>query len=83
MFHPAINGYPTLFRAGDDEGGEEDGRHPILFTALPVQVGSLAATSPTWPLWRTETIVALFYMNMLTSEWKSFYVKWIQLGSLS
>jgi len=22
-FHPAVNGYPDLFRAGKDEGGEQ------------------------------------------------------------
>jgi len=28
--HPAVNGYPYLFRPQDDEGGEEEEWHPQL-----------------------------------------------------
>ena len=42
----SINGYPTLFRAGEGEGGEEEEWRSASVTPLP-RVGSLTATSPT------------------------------------
>jgi len=47
--HPAVNGYPTLFRAGEGEGGEEEECCPISVAPSPVQVGCLPGTSPHGP----------------------------------
>jgi len=44
--HPAVNENLTLFRAGESDGGEKEGWRPTSVTPLPVQVGSLATTSP-------------------------------------
>ena len=41
--HPAINGYLTLFRAGEGEGGDGEEWHPHL----RCQVSFLTAASPT------------------------------------
>ena len=46
FFHPAVNGYPILFRPGKAEGSEEEECLPISVTPLPVQIGSLTITSP-------------------------------------
>jgi len=65
--HSAVNVYPTGFRAGEGEGGEQNGWHPTSVTPLPVQVRSLTTTFPitiigsgiaftsytlTWPSWK-------------------------------
>jgi len=41
----AVKKYPTPFRAGEGEDGEEEEWHPKTVTTLPVQVGSPTATS--------------------------------------
>ena len=41
----AVNGYLTVFRAGASEGGEEEEWRTTSVTPLPLQAGSLAATS--------------------------------------
>jgi len=38
--------YLSLFRAGEGEGSKKEEWHSILVTPVPVQVGSLTATSP-------------------------------------
>jgi len=44
--HLAGNGYLTLFRVGEGEGGEEEEWRPNSVTPLPVRIGSLTAISP-------------------------------------
>jgi len=55
--HPTENGCLTLFRAGEGKGGEEEEWRPTSVSPLPIQVGTLAATSPTQPLWTMGTIL--------------------------
>ena len=43
--YPARKGYSALFRAGEGDSGEGEEWHPTSVTPLPVQVGSLTATS--------------------------------------
>jgi len=51
---------------GKDEGGEEEEWHPASVTLLPVQVGSLTATSPPQPLPKGQSLlyVALIRINL-------------------
>lgn len=38
--HPAVNGYATLFKTGEDEGDEEKEEHPTSVTPLTVHIDS-------------------------------------------
>jgi len=38
--HPAGNGYPTLFRAGEGKGGEEEEWRSTSVAMSPVQLGT-------------------------------------------
>lgn len=57
--YSARNGYLARFRGEEGEDGEKEEWHPASATQLPVQVGTLTATSPHghWPrdnLWSME-----------------------------
>ena len=47
VFQKTLSFQPTLYRAGEREGGEEEEWHPASITLLLVQVDALTATSPT------------------------------------
>jgi len=54
----AVNGYLALIRAGEGQGGEVEERRHIIVTPSPVQVVSLAATSPQghYGLWEQPSL---------------------------